>query len=228
MLQVFDEEKNARALNDLWSFVCTEVPEISRTTPPPTTWYVRTTKKKVKLKKAERKARRKTLLLKYNKSLDVLKQLATELYEYKYQKMAALGFTTTTRLPRTKTTISLDAYDFFSPKYDTPEPLEHSEEESSESETKSTTKRVPKIVTNRLPKSSSESMYDDVSKSISKSVPKKANKKKLSSSESDESIRLPDDESRSGDNSESKPVKLKVKKGKAKKYESLRSYDSRD
>lgn len=97
---VFDEDKNIMALTDLWSLVCTEVPEVCRPKPPPTTRYVRTTTKRPKRPKKRKVI--KTLLDKYNKSLQYTLELAEKFWDVKYRKMNSLyGYTTTTRPSRT-------------------------------------------------------------------------------------------------------------------------------
>ena len=96
VLQVYDEAKSEMAVNDLWSFVCTEVPEMCRPRPPPTTRYVRTTTKKSRRKvpKRLRKLRKRNMLQRYNISLNHTLMLAERFWEHKIQKMLAQGCTT--------------------------------------------------------------------------------------------------------------------------------------
>lgn len=93
---VYDEAKSEMAVNDLWSFVCTEVPEMCRPRPPPTTRYVRTTTKKSRKKvpKRLRKLRKRNMLQRYNISLNHTLMLAERFWEHKIQKMLAQGCTT--------------------------------------------------------------------------------------------------------------------------------------
>lgn len=100
---VFDEVKNIMALTDLWSLVCREVPEVCRPKLPPTTRYVRTTTKRSK--HADKHKIKKTMLDKYNKSLQYALEMADKFWDFKYRRLNSLyGYTTTTRPTRTTTT----------------------------------------------------------------------------------------------------------------------------